>query len=74
MILQCGLRPMIQTMTTKPARPTTTPKPATPPATPSSIASGWLHTARFMTSAPELHFLPEIDAPEIAFVGRSNSG
>ena len=38
------------------------------------IAAGWLHTARFLTTAPELHFLPAIEVPEIAFVGRSNAG
>lgn len=35
---------------------------------------GWLHTARFLTTAPQLHFLPELEVPEIAFVGRSNAG
>lgn len=35
---------------------------------------GWLHTARFLITAPELHFLPALDVPEIAFVGRSNAG
>lgn len=35
---------------------------------------GWLHTARFLTTAPQLHFLPQLDVPEIAFVGRSNAG
>ena len=74
MILQCRPSLTIQTMTIKPARATATQKPATATPTPASIASGWLHTARFLTSAPELHFLPEIEAPEIAFVGRSNSG
>lgn len=39
-----------------------------------TIAMGWLHTARFLTTAPQLHFLPELDVPEIAFVGRSNAG
>ena len=38
------------------------------------IALGWLHTAKFLTTAPQLHFLPAIDLPEIAFVGRSNAG
>jgi GTP-binding protein len=47
---------------------------AAPPAVASTIASGWLHTARFLTSAPELHFLPALALPEIAFVGRSNAG
>lgn len=35
---------------------------------------GWMHTARFLTTAPELHFLPSLQVPEIAFVGRSNAG
>lgn len=35
---------------------------------------GWLHTAKFLTTAPQLHYLPELDVPEIAFVGRSNAG
>lgn len=35
---------------------------------------GWMHTARFLTTAPELHFLPALKVPEIAFVGRSNAG
>ena len=61
-------------MTTKHAPPATALKPVTAAATPASIASGWLHTARFLTSAPELHFLPPLEVPEIAFVGRSNSG
>lgn len=39
-----------------------------------TVALGWLHTARFLTTAPELHFLPELNVPEIAFVGRSNAG
>jgi GTP-binding protein len=38
------------------------------------IAMGWLHTAKFLTTAPELHHLPPLDVPEIAFVGRSNAG
>ncbi len=39
-----------------------------------TIATGWLHTAKFLTTAPQLHFLPALDVPEIAFVGRSNAG
>jgi GTP-binding protein len=35
---------------------------------------GWLHTARFLTTAPTLEFLPPLEVPEIAFVGRSNAG
>ena len=61
----------------------TSPSPSTPDqsaraaASPKSAAlqaMGWLHTARFLTTAPQLHFLPELDVPEIAFVGRSNAG
>jgi GTP-binding protein len=61
----------------------TTPRPPTPaqpaiaaapPKRAALQALGWLHTARFLTTAPQLHFLPELDVPEIAFVGRSNAG
>ena len=37
-------------------------------------ALGWLHTARFLTSASRIEQLPQGDLPEIAFVGRSNAG
>ena len=37
-------------------------------------ALGWMHTARFLTTAAQLHHLPAISVPEIAFVGRSNAG
>ncbi|MDR2991756.1 MAG: ribosome biogenesis GTP-binding protein YihA/YsxC [Burkholderiaceae bacterium] len=37
-------------------------------------ALAWLHTARFLTTAAQLHQLPPLDVPEIAFVGRSNAG
>jgi GTP-binding protein len=37
-------------------------------------ALAWTHTARFLTTASELHQLPATDLPEIAFVGRSNAG
>jgi GTP-binding protein len=37
-------------------------------------AVAWLHTARFLTTAPRLEHLPTLDLPEIAFVGRSNAG
>ncbi len=39
-----------------------------------AVALGWLHTAKFLTTAPQLHFLPPLQVPEIAFVGRSNAG
>lgn len=49
--------------------------PSPAPAQPDpKIAMGWLHTAKFLTTAPELRHLPRIDVPEIAFVGRSNAG
>jgi GTP-binding protein len=48
--------------------------PANGAAAPAALALGWLHTARFLTTAPTLEFLPPIEVPEIAFVGRSNAG
>ncbi len=50
------------------------PEPVTATAPAPVIAMGWMHTARFLTTAPQLHFLPPLDVPEIAFVGRSNAG
>jgi len=44
------------------------------PTVPPKTAHAWLHTARFLTEAPQLHHLPELAIPEIAFVGRSNAG
>lgn len=37
-------------------------------------AMGWMHTTRFLTTAAQLHHLPPVTVPEIAFVGRSNAG
>jgi GTP-binding protein len=51
--------------------------PARPPKkheTPSKAALAWAHTARFLTTASQLHQLPATELPEIAFVGRSNAG
>lgn len=48
--------------------------PATPVAPAPVSPLGWMHTARFLTTAAQLHHLPEHDLPEIAFVGRSNAG
>ena len=42
--------------------------------TPEALALAWLHTARFLTTAPRLEHLPDHAYPEIAFVGRSNAG
>ncbi|HSV54008.1 MAG TPA: ribosome biogenesis GTP-binding protein YihA/YsxC [Burkholderiaceae bacterium] len=68
-------------MTTPPLRPASRPasrvvQPQAPAETKSQavIASGWLHTARFLTTAAQLHHLPPLEIPEIAFVGRSNAG
>ena len=44
----------------------------TSPAAAQAVA--WLHTARFLTTAPRLEHLPALEVPEIAFVGRSNAG
>ena len=54
-------------------------RPATTAAKPPAVAKtatplGWMHTARFLTTAAQLHQLPALDVPEIAFVGRSNAG
>jgi GTP-binding protein len=61
---------------TKPAGQTPVKTPATPPtALPAATtAMGWMHTAKFLTTAPKLEFLPPLSVPEIAFVGRSNAG
>ena len=37
-------------------------------------ALGWLHTARVLTTSPDLQHLPAPGPPELAFVGRSNAG
>jgi GTP-binding protein len=59
-------------MTSAPADSAGTP-PSVPAAT-AAQAMGWMHTARFLTTAPTLEFLPPLAVPEIAFVGRSNAG
>lgn len=46
--------------------------PAAPPSDKEVL--GWAHTARFFTTAAQLHQLPETGLPEVAFVGRSNAG
>ena len=57
----------------KPARKKAAAKPHDAPAKPIT-PMGWMHTARFLTTAAELFHLPALDVPEIAFVGRSNAG
>jgi GTP-binding protein len=63
-------------MTSTPgARPSAPPPAASPPErSPAKQAVAWLHTARFLTTAPRLEHLPVHEVPEIAFVGRSNAG
>ena len=64
-------------MTTNSNLPISAPKspaPDTAAKAAATIALGWLHTAKFLTTAPQLHFLPALEVPEIAFVGRSNAG
>jgi len=53
---------------------TSPPAPRDATSTAAALAMGWLHTARFLTTAPKLEFLPPLEVPEIAFVGRSNAG
>ena len=62
------------TIHTKPSARSAASAPTTPAAAAALVASGWLHTAKFLTTAPQLHFLPALSVPEIAFVGRSNAG
>ncbi|MEH3087376.1 MAG: ribosome biogenesis GTP-binding protein YihA/YsxC [Xylophilus ampelinus] len=47
---------------------------AAAPVPDAKTALGWMHTARFLTTAAQLHHLPPLQLPEIAFVGRSNAG
>ncbi len=67
------LKIMINKTNSTPAPSSTTPATVAEKS-PAAIAMGWLHTAKFLTTAPQLHFLPALDVPEIAFVGRSNAG
>lgn len=53
---------------------TSPPGRSAPAATPAAQAVAWLHTARFLTTAPRLEHLPALEVPEVAFVGRSNAG
>jgi GTP-binding protein len=62
------------TITNPTASASSTPTTTADKKTEATVALGWLHTAKFLTTAPQLHFLPALDLPEIAFVGRSNAG
>ena len=61
-------------MTTPAPSPASAPPTAAPAPDRLRAAMGWMHTAHFLTSAPQLEHLPALDLPEIAFVGRSNAG
>ena len=64
-------------ITRQPRSPTPAPAHLRKPAEPTPEAKrahAWLHTARFLTTAPQLEHLPELEVPEFAFVGRSNAG
>ncbi len=61
-------------MPTRPAPSRPAPYADSPAAAAARLALGWLHTARFLTTAAQLDQLPALDTPEIAFVGRSNAG
>ena len=61
-------------MTTSASSPSSAAPVPTATAPDPKIAMGWLHTAKFLTTAPELKHLPRVEVPEIAFVGRSNAG
>ena len=61
-------------MPTPPAPSRPAPSSDSPEAAAARLALGWLHTARFLTTAAQLDQLPALDVPEIAFVGRSNAG
>lgn len=77
-ILQCSLGiPSLYSMTTNSNTTASAPPSSSTGAknkAAATAAMGWLHTAKFLTTAPQLHFLPALDLPEIAFVGRSNAG
>ena len=73
-------RPHVRVSASPPKAPSASPAvasaaPTTPAAATAAVTPmGWMHTARFLTTAAQLHHLPAMDTPEIAFVGRSNAG
>jgi GTP-binding protein len=67
-------KPLSRTKTKAPAPIAAKPAKSTEPPSEGKLAMGWLHTARFLTTAALLEQLPEYELPEIAFVGRSNAG
>jgi GTP-binding protein len=70
-----GLTQQSMTIPSNPSKSApASPDKTSPDKSAATVAMGWLHTAKFLTTAPQLHFLPALDVPEIAFVGRSNAG
>ena len=61
-------------MTEPDVKPTSALSVSEPAQTSAKDALSWFHTARFLTTAAQLHHLPAYELPEIAFVGRSNAG
>ena len=61
-------------MTEPDVKPTSAQPVSEPAQTSAKDALSWFHTARFLTTAAQLHHLPAYELPEIAFVGRSNAG
>ena len=61
-------------MTEPDVKPTSALSVSEPAQTSAKDALRWFHTARFLTTAAQLHHLPAYELPEIAFVGRSNAG
>ncbi len=61
-------------MSISPPKPPRSQRPTAAVSEAAREALGWLHTARFLTTAAQLHQLPPLEVPEIAFVGRSNAG
>lgn len=59
---------------TRPPAPAAAPSAAADTPMTAERALGWMHTARFLTTAPTLAVLPDHEHPEFAFVGRSNAG
>src|SRR5256885_4430672 len=65
------MRPRETDHTMNPAAPAADAAPTSSLIDP-KLAMGWMHTTRFLTTAAQLHHLPKVDVPEIAFVGRSD--
>jgi GTP-binding protein len=72
--LALGVEPTYDANLNSMSSPPAPPHPVEDESARAKLAMGWLHTARFLTTAAQLHHLPAHEHPEIAFVGRSNAG